>query len=75
MDATVIYEIRPRSDRRAFHLISDALPFGKLWYRDAEAAAGYAEFYSRSKNIEIRFFDGQGNLLETRTHVGAFVEP
>jgi hypothetical protein len=25
------YEIRPRVDRRGFDLISDALPFGRLW--------------------------------------------
>jgi hypothetical protein len=27
-----VYEIRPRRDRRGFDLISDALPFGRLWY-------------------------------------------
>jgi hypothetical protein len=27
-----VYEIRPRKDRRGFDLISDALPFGRLWY-------------------------------------------
>jgi hypothetical protein len=27
-----IYEIRPRKDRRGFDLISDRLPFGRLWY-------------------------------------------
>jgi hypothetical protein len=27
-----IYEIRPRKDRRGVDLISDALPFGRLWY-------------------------------------------
>jgi hypothetical protein len=26
------YEVRPRSDKRGFDLISDALPFGRLWY-------------------------------------------
>jgi hypothetical protein len=33
------YEVRPRKDRRGFDLISEALPFGRLWYQDAEAAA------------------------------------
>jgi hypothetical protein len=27
-----VYEVRPRRDKRGFHLISDALPFGRLWY-------------------------------------------
>jgi hypothetical protein len=71
----VVYEIRPRSDRLGFDLISDALSFRKLWYRDSKAAAGYAEFYSRSTNIEIRVFDERGELIDTRTRAGDFVEP
>jgi hypothetical protein len=27
-----VYEIRPRKDHRGVDLISDALPFGCLWY-------------------------------------------
>jgi hypothetical protein len=45
------YEVRPRSDKRGVDLISDALPFGRLWYDGPDAAAnaiGYAEHYSRS---------------------------
>jgi hypothetical protein len=71
----IVYSIRPRADQRGVDLISEALPFGKLWYGDAEAAAGYAEFYSRSKDIELRFFDDNGQLIETRTRAGVFVEP
>jgi hypothetical protein len=44
-----IYEIRPRKDRRGFDLISDALPFGRLWYGEPNAignAIGYATHYS-----------------------------
>jgi hypothetical protein len=26
-----VYEIRPRTDKRGIDLISDALPFGRLW--------------------------------------------
>jgi hypothetical protein len=26
------YEVRPRRDKRGVDLISDALPFGNLWY-------------------------------------------
>jgi hypothetical protein len=46
-----VYEVRPRSDKRGFDLISDALPFGRLWYREPDAisnAIGCAKFYSRS---------------------------
>ena len=31
------YEVRPRKDKRGVDLISDALPFGRLWY-DARSA-------------------------------------
>jgi hypothetical protein len=58
-----------------FNLISAALPFGKLWYADAEAAVAYAGFYSRSNDIEIRFFDSHEKLIRRRTHTGDFVEP
>ena len=30
--ANHVYEIRPRKDKRGFDLISEALPFGRLWY-------------------------------------------
>jgi len=32
-----VYEFRPRNDRRGFDLMSDVLPFGRLWYEDARA--------------------------------------
>jgi hypothetical protein len=43
-----IYEVRPRKDKRGVDLISDALPFGRLWYVEPDAvnnAIGYAKFY------------------------------
>jgi hypothetical protein len=46
-----VYEVRPRKDHRGVNLISDALPFGALWYGNPDAAANaisYAKFYSRS---------------------------
>jgi hypothetical protein len=46
-----IYEVRPRKDRRAVDLISDALPFGRLWYGEPNAvsnAIDYTKFYSCS---------------------------
>jgi hypothetical protein len=41
-----VYEVRPRKDHRGVDLISDALPFDRLWYVGANAvtnAIGYAE--------------------------------
>jgi len=32
-----VYEVRPRKDKRGVDLISDALPFGRLWYREPDA--------------------------------------
>ena len=46
-----VYEIRLRQDKRGVDLISDALPFGRLWYGEPKAisnAIGYALHYSRS---------------------------
>src|SRR5205809_5354458 len=56
----IILRVRPRSDKRGFDLISDALPFGLLWYREPGAisnAIGYAKFFSRSHNAVIRVYD------------------
>jgi hypothetical protein len=42
-----LYEVRPRKDHRGVDLISDALPFGRLWYGQPNAAANaisYAKF-------------------------------
>jgi hypothetical protein len=35
MDFVHLYEARPRKDRYGVDLISDALPFGSLWYLKA----------------------------------------
>ena len=70
-----IYEVRPRVDRRGFDLISDCLPFGRLWYVDVNAAVGYAEFYSRSHATVIRVFDESGALVATHEREGDFQEP
>jgi hypothetical protein len=34
-----VYEVRPRSDKRGVDLISDALPFGRLWYGEPNAVS------------------------------------
>jgi hypothetical protein len=54
------YVVRPRKDRRGVDLISDVLPFGRLWYDTPDNAIGYAMHYSRSScckhNRKIREF-------------------
>jgi hypothetical protein len=73
-----IYEVRPRKDKRGFDLISDALPFGRLWYDGTNAvshAIGYAKFRSRSHDAVIRVYDESGNVIETHEHKGEFKEP
>jgi hypothetical protein len=51
------------------------LPFGRLWYIEAEAAVSYAKFPSRSHPAIIRVFDESGNVIETHEHKGEFKEP
>jgi hypothetical protein len=73
-----VYEVRPRKDRRGVNLISDALPFGALWYGEPDAisnAVNYARFYSRSHNAVIRVYDETGNVIDTHEHSGEFKEP
>jgi hypothetical protein len=75
--ATHLYEVRPRKDKRGVDLISDALPFGGLWYGEPDAisnAVDYAKFYSRSHPVVIRVFDEAGNVVKTDQHVGDFQE-
>jgi hypothetical protein len=69
------YEVRPRKDHRGVSLISDALPFGALWYGEPDAVANamsYAKFFSRSHDAVIRVFDDSGNVIETHKHTGDF---
>ena len=62
-------------DKRGVDLISDALPFGRLWYGERDAisnAIGYAKFFSRSHDAVIRVYDDAGNVIETYEHKGDF---
>jgi hypothetical protein len=71
------YEIRPRKDRRGVDLISNALPFGRLWYDGPNAASNavdHAKFRSRSDDAVIRVYDAAGNVIETYEHAGDFKE-
>jgi len=73
-----VYEVRPRKDGRGFDLISDALPFGRLWCGGPNAvtnATGYAMHDSRSAEAVIRVYDESGNVIETHDHAGDFKEP
>ena len=73
------YEVRPRKDHRGVEhrgvdLISDVLPFGRLWFDTREHAIEYAMHYSRSHNAVIRVYDDAGNVIETFQHKGDFKE-
>jgi cytochrome oxidase Cu insertion factor (SCO1/SenC/PrrC family) len=71
------YEVRQRKDKRGVDLISDVLPFGRLWYDGPNAARnaiGYASQYSRSHNSVILVYDAAGNVIETHEHKGDFKE-
>jgi hypothetical protein len=73
-----LYEVRPRIDKRGVDLISDVLPFGRLWYGEPAAinnAMGYVKFFSRSDNSVVRVYDEVGNVIETHEHTGQFSEP
>jgi hypothetical protein len=77
MRPTHEHEVRPCKDKRGFDLISDALPFGRLWYAEQNAitnAIGYAKFYSRSHDAVICVYDEAGNVIETHEHAGEFKE-
>jgi hypothetical protein len=66
-----VYEVRPRKDHRGVDLISDALPFGRLWYGGPNAvsnAVDYAKFRSRSHDAVIRVYDDA--VIETHEHTG-----
>ncbi len=70
-----VYEVRPRSDERGCDLTSDALPFGRLWYRGPKAirdAIGYAKFFSRSHDAVIRVYDDAGKVIGAHEQAGDF---
>ncbi len=73
-----VYEVRSRKDYRGVDLISDALPFGRLWYGEPNPISNsidYAKFRSRSHHTVIRILDDVGNVIETHEHAGDFKEP
>jgi hypothetical protein len=71
------HSLLARKDHRGVDLISDALPFGRLWYGEPNAisnAIGYAMHRSRSHPAVIRVYDETGNVVETHKHKGEFKE-
>jgi hypothetical protein len=51
-----VYEVRLRKDHRGVDLISDVLPFGRLWYGEPNAiskAVDYAKHRSRSHDAPV----------------------
>jgi hypothetical protein len=67
----------PDVTKRGVDLISDALPFGRLWYGEPNAvrnAISYAMHRSRSNDDVIRVYDLAGNVIETHEHAGDFKE-
>ena len=77
MQPTHVYEVRLRKDHCGVDLISNVLPFGRLWYGEPDAvrnAVGYAKFLSRSHHAVIRVYDEAGNVIGTHEHAGQFKE-
>jgi hypothetical protein len=62
------YEVRPRKDHRGVNLISDALPFGRLWYGEPNATSNAISYAKHGS-------DANGNVIETHEHAGEFKEP
>jgi hypothetical protein len=58
------------NDHRGVDLISDVLPFGRLWYGAPDNAVGYAMQHSRSHDAVIRVYDADGNVIETHENKG-----
>jgi hypothetical protein len=72
-----IYDVRPRKDKRCVDLISDVLPFGRLWYGEPNAisnAVGYAQHRSRSHKAVIRVYH-EASKIETQEHATYSKEP
>jgi hypothetical protein len=72
-----VYEVRPRKHHRGVDLISDLLPFGRLWYGEPDTisnAVEYAKFYSRSHDAVIRVYNETGNVIEVHEQASDFKE-
>jgi hypothetical protein len=63
-----VYEVHPRSDKRGVDLISDALPFGRLWYGEPSASDFVIKKNHRPphRRYEGRLFPPEQWLLNQR---------
>ena len=62
-----------QKDRRSVDLISNVLPFGRLWYGEPIAVAnaiGYAMHRSRSHDVVVHVYDDAGYAIEMQKHAG-----
>ena len=67
-----VYEVRPRRDHRGVNLISNALPFGRLWYAEPNAIENAIDYVNhRGPGV----YDDAGNVIETHERAGDFKEP
>ena len=48
-----VYEVRPRKDKRGVDLISDALPFGRLWYGEPNAIANKTRIAKKEAALQL----------------------
>ena len=60
-----VYEVRPRKDHRGVDLISEAPPFGRLWYNTPDNTIGYAMHRSRSHDAVIQVYRDAWRLLSS----------
>ena len=49
-----LYEVRSRKDKRGVNLISDALPFGRLWYGEPDAISNVIGTYEHAGDFQFR---------------------
>jgi hypothetical protein len=67
-----VYEVRPRKDRRGVDLISDVLPFGRLWYCGSEEQFGLRDDGSPYlKRRQVSAGIGLFRLSDTKEHAEA----
>jgi hypothetical protein len=64
-----------RAKISGFDLISDALPFGRLWYVQVPDPIDYARHRSHAHDAVIHVYDAAGKLIEVRRRKGDFKEP
>jgi hypothetical protein len=70
-----VYEVHPRNDKRGVDLISDTLPFGRLWYGEPNAVSNATDYAKRHISAVICVYDSAGKVIETHEHTGDFREP